>query len=238
MFRYLTSGGDIKSYLIQLLLSLPIIVLSLTVHEYSHGLIAKKLGDPTADNLGRLTLNPLKHLDPMGFLAMLLFGFGWAKPVPVNTRNFKNPRRDMALTAIAGPVSNLILAVIFALLYEITIAAFSRAGELSGGILSFASTLALFLWLGSYFNVMLAVFNLLPIPPFDGSRFFYVFLPVKWYFKVMKYERYIMMGIMAVLLIESFLLNGRGLLLGGLARLSNLILDGIYRLLELLPFFG
>ena len=238
MFRHLTSGGDIKSYLIQLLLSLPIIVLSLTVHEYSHGLIAKKLGDPTADNLGRLTLNPLKHLDPMGFLAMLLFGFGWAKPVPVNTRNFKKPRRDMALTAIAGPVSNLILAVIFALLYEITVAAFSRAGELSGGVLNFANALILFLYLGSYFNVMLAVFNLLPIPPFDGSRFFYVFLPVKWYFKVMKYERYIMIGIMAVLLIESYLLNGRGLLLGGLARLSNLILNGIYRLLELLPFFG
>ena len=238
MLRLLSSGGDLKNWLIQLLLSLPIILLSLTVHEYSHGLIASKLGDKTAENLGRLTLNPLKHIDPMGFLAMLLFGFGWAKPVPVNTRNFKKPRRDMALTAIAGPVSNLLLAVLFAILYEIAVMVFSRMTELPDGVISFAGTLALFLWLGSYFNVMLAVFNLLPVPPFDGSRFFYVFLPVKWYFRVMKYERYIMLGIMGILLVESFLLGGRGLLLGGLAKLSNLLLTGIYNLLELLPFFG
>ena len=122
MFRYLiTNGSDgIKSYLISLLLSLPIILLSLSMHEMAHAWAASKLGDPTAKNLGRLTLNPMKHLNLPGFLCMLLFGFGWANPVPVNSRYFKKPRRDMALTAIAGPLSNLLLGFIFVSLYELS----------------------------------------------------------------------------------------------------------------------
>ena len=107
MLRYLMTGGnDPKQYVIHLLLCIPIILLSLSLHETMHGYVAYKLGDPTAKNLGRLTLNPLKHLDPLGFLCMLLMGFGWANPVPINTRYFKNPRRDMAISAIAGPLSN------------------------------------------------------------------------------------------------------------------------------------
>ena len=102
--------NDILMYL----LSLPIILLALSVHEASHGIMANKLGDPTAKNFGRLTLNPLKHIDPFGFLCMLFFHFGWAKPVPVNSRYFKKPRRDMALTATAGPVSNILISLIFA----------------------------------------------------------------------------------------------------------------------------
>ena len=121
MFRYLiTKGGNISSYLISLLLTLPIILLSLSVHEASHAWMANKLGDPTARNLGRLTLNPFKHLDLVGFICMLLFGFGWANPVPVNSRYFKKPRRDMALTAAAGPLSNIVLGFIFVSLYEIS----------------------------------------------------------------------------------------------------------------------
>jgi Zn-dependent protease len=237
MFRYLSSGGDIKSFIIQLLLTLPIIILSLTVHECAHGYIAKKLGDPTAENLGRLTLNPLKHLDPFGVLFMLLFGFGWARPVPVNARNFKKPRRDMALTAVAGPVSNLLLATVFAILYETAYTVVKKSAEAGGGTGTLGMTVMLFFSLGLQLNVFLAVYNMLPIPPFDGSRFFYVFLPVKWYFKVMKYERYIMLGLMAVILFESYVLHG-GLILGGLSYLSSLLINGMLRLLELLPFFG
>ena len=237
MFRYLSSGGDIKSFIIQLLLTLPIIILSLTVHECAHGYIAKKLGDPTAENLGRLTLNPLKHLDPFGVLFMLLFGFGWARPVPVNARNFRKPRRDMALTAVAGPISNLLLATVFAILYETAYTVVKKSAEAGGGTGTLGMTVMLFFSLGLQLNVFLAVYNMLPIPPFDGSRFFYVVLPVKWYFKVMKYERYIMLGLMAVILFESYVLHG-GLILGGLSYLSSLLINGMLRLLELLPFFG
>ena len=102
--------GDVRSFIISLLLSLPIVFLSLSVHETAHGYAAHKLGDPTAKSLGRLTLNPFKHIDPIGFLCMVLCGFGWAKPVPINARNFKNPKRDFAITALAGPVTNLIMA--------------------------------------------------------------------------------------------------------------------------------
>ena len=237
MFRYLSSGGDIKSFIIQLLLTLPIIILSLTVHECAHGYIAKKLGDPTAENLGRLTLNPLKHLDPFGVLFMLLFGFGWARPVPVNARNFRKPRRDMALTAVAGPVSNLLLATVFAILYETAYTVMKKSVEAGGGTGTLGMTVMLFFSLGLQLNVFLAVYNMLPVPPFDGSRFFYVFLPVRWYFKVMKYERYIMLGLMALILFESYVLHG-GLILGGLSYLSSLLINGMLRLLELLPFFG
>ena len=116
MLTNLLSGGDPKQFIITLLLRLPIVLLMLSVHETAHGYVAYKLGDPTAKNLGRLTLNPIKHLDPIGFISMILFGIGWANPVPINTRNFKNPRRDMALSGAAGPVSNLLLALIFAIL--------------------------------------------------------------------------------------------------------------------------
>ena len=119
MFRYMLGGGDFSSYLISLLLSLPIVFLALSLHESAHGYVAYKLGDPTARNLGRITLNPFKHLNFLGTLCMLLAGFGWANPVPINTRYFKKPRRDMALSALAGPVSNLALAMIFAILLRV-----------------------------------------------------------------------------------------------------------------------
>ena len=122
MLDYLITGdGDWRTYAIHLLLSLPIILFALSLHETAHGFVASRLGDPTAKNLGRLTLNPLKHLDPIGFICMLLFGFGWAHPVPINSRYFKKPRRDIALTSLAGPVSNLLAAVCFALLYGIAL---------------------------------------------------------------------------------------------------------------------
>lgn len=116
MFRYMLGGGSMQSYFISLLLALPVVLLALSLHEAAHGFVALRLGDPTARNLGRITLNPIKHLDIIGFISMLLVGFGWANPVPVNTRHFKKPRRDMALTALAGPASNLLLSLVFLLL--------------------------------------------------------------------------------------------------------------------------
>ncbi len=202
------------SQLIPYLLSLPVILLALSVHEASHGFMADKLGDPTAKGLGRLTLNPLKHLDLLGFLCMLFFRFGWAKPVPINTRYFKKPRRDMALTAAAGPVSNVLLSVVFAALLRLDLFFMDRyfaedlasallrmqgyAAEVSVGF-HMMTVLTYMLYIGVLLNISLAVFNLIPIPPFDGSRIAYVFLPPKLYFKVMQYERYIMIVILLLL---------------------------------------
>ena len=229
MFRYMLGGGDLRSFVISMLLSLPIIFLSLSVHETAHGYAAYRLGDPTAKSLGRLTLNPLKHLDPMGFACMLLAGFGWANPVPVNSRYFKKPRRDIAIVGMAGPLSNLLLAFIFLLLlrffgfgflYELPVQT-----ELQANLVYFA---ILFLYYGVYMNITLAIFNLLPVPPLDGSRIFYVFLPPRAYYKVMQHQRVITLVVMALLLLGplSTLINF----------LSTLILRGMFALVGMPQF--
>ena len=202
MLLTLLSEGFSRNALISVLLSLPVIVLSLCLHETAHGWVAYKLGDPTARNLGRLTLNPLKHLDPMGFLFMLLFGIGWAKPVPINTRNFKNPRVGMALSGIAGPISNLLLGLLGMILSVVTMVICYLAG-IDPDTNVWITVLLLFLDVLAFMNVALAVFNLIPVPPFDGSRFAYVFLPTKWYFKVMQYERFTGIAIMIIIFILS-----------------------------------
>lgn len=187
--------------LFQYLLSAIAVLIALTVHEYCHGYAAYKMGDETAKNLGRLTLNPLSHLDPIGALCMLFFHIGWAKPVPVNPRNFKNPKKGFALTALAGPASNLILGFICALVYLIVYASLKDTLFTSEFAFNLAKNTLTFLWLFHSINIGLGLFNLLPIPPFDGSRLLNVILPPKYYFGIMKYERYIYYGVLAWLLL-------------------------------------
>ena len=157
-------------------------MLCITFHELSHGLVAYKLGDPTAKKMGRLTLNPLKHIDPMGLLSMIIFRIGWAKPVPVDMRYFRHPKRDMAITAIAGPLSNLLLAAVVLFLYGLTY----RTLEVS----KIGVYLLEIIYMTAYLSVVLAVFNAVPIPPLDGSKVLFSVLSNENYWKLMRYERY------------------------------------------------
>lgn len=204
------------SDILLILLSLPVMLMALSVHESAHGYAAYKLGDPTAHSLGRITLNPVKHFDLFGFLSMLIFHIGWAKPVPVNARYFKNPRKDFAIVGAAGPLSNVCLALIHLLILRIVMI-FATDLVLNNGIgsevgLIILSLVVYVLYMGVAMNIVLAIFNLIPVPPFDGSRIFYAFLPPKWYFGVMKYERYIMIGcILLFFLLNRMRLNPLGI---------------------------
>lgn len=192
-----------------LLLRLVSVFLCLTVHETCHGLAALALGDPTARSMHRLSLNPLRHIDWLGLAMMVICGFGWAKPVPVDPRYFKKPKKGMALTALAGPVSNLVLAVLLmagagAIYYH---AAYTPMWE---GVFSFLLDTAIL-------SIGLGLFNLIPVPPLDGSKVLGALLPDRTYFTLMRYERYGML----VLLLLSFTNIGGGLLNRGIAAVYN-----------------
>ena len=214
------------SDILLLLLSLPVMLMALSVHESAHGYAAYRLGDPTAHSLGRITLNPVKHFDLFGFLSMLIFHIGWAKPVPVNARYFKNPRRDFAIVGAAGPLSNICLALIHLLILRLVMIYATNSvvnGTLTEGVgMTVLALVVYLLYMGVAMNVILAIFNLIPIPPFDGSRIFYAFLPPKWYFGVMKYERYIMLGC----IILFFVLNRTGL--NPLGFLEDWVINGLF----------
>lgn len=168
-----------------------VVFCTLPVHEYAHALVADKLGDKTARLSGRLTLNPMAHIDILGAIMILFVGFGYAKPVPVNPRNFKNPKKGMALTALAGPFSNILMAVVFMFL--------SNVLSLFGNSL-FVQAFYVFFSFAASINIGLAVFNLIPIPPLDGSRVLELLIPDKYYYKFAQYERYIVIVIFGLII--------------------------------------
>ncbi|MBO5305718.1 MAG: site-2 protease family protein [Clostridia bacterium] len=186
------------STIIQYVLMFPVILLALSLRGFSRGYVADKLGDPTPRSLGRLTLNPLKHIDIFGFLFMIFFHFGWTKYLPINARYFKKPRRDHALCIAAGPISNILLALIFALLLRVEMifvdlffqGVFDTTAAIDTGF-NMLCVLNYILYMGVHLNIGLAVFGLLPIPPFDGARIAYLFLPQKITYQIVKYEQYI-----------------------------------------------
>lgn len=210
----------LQSFLQDAIYLIPAVLLSLSFHEFSHGYVAFKLGDPTAKQAGRLTLNPLAHIDPLGTLCMLIFRFGWAKPVPVNVMYFKDRKKGMAITAAAGPISNLLLAFLCLLLF---VPMLVYAGWTAVG--SYAAN---FLYIMVMINVGLAVFNLLPISPLDGSKILYAVLPNKIYFSIMRYERYFQPVL--------FLLLWTGLLSRPISFLRDAVISGMEFLVS--PIFS
>ena len=183
------------SYLLDIALSVLPALICITLHECAHGWAAYRLGDDTAKRMGRLTLDPLKHIDIIGLAMMVLFRFGWAKPVPVDMRKFKNPKRDMAVTAAAGPLMNVILCLAALFLYGLTApGAFYR-----GGALYYLNE---GLYLTAYLSLALALFNIIPLPPLDGSKVLYSFISDRAYTQLMRYERYGMIALLALIVLS------------------------------------
>jgi Zn-dependent protease len=178
-----------NQFITELIVLAPPILMALTFHEFAHGYVAFRLGDPTAKSLGRLTLNPFKHLDPLGTIAFFIIKFGWAKPVPVNPAYFKNPKKDMLWVALAGPATNFILAIISAVSVK---GIWFLASRLPYSSLAEAILVPLnaMLIASVWINLVLCIFNFLPIPPLDGSRILTGLLPIRMATNYMKYERY------------------------------------------------
>lgn len=221
MLLDLIRGGNALSIFMGVCVSAFVVFCVMPIHEYSHALVATKLGDQTARLSGRLTLNPMAHISPWGAIMILLVGFGYAKPVPVNVRNtkMKNKKVAMALIALAGPLSNLIIGFLSVMIrYIIIVAASKHGGEMTTAIFA----LNIFFQYSAIININLAVFNLIPIPPLDGSRILFAILPSKFYFGIMKYERYIMAAM--------FLLLLTGVLTTPLSYLSKLIYNAFNQL--------
>lgn len=195
-------------YIISIVLSALAVLITLPLHELSHGYIAYKLGDHTAKDMGRLTLNPLKHLDPIGALCLIFLKFGWAKPVPVNPRNLRNPKRDFALVALAGPISNIILAFLSALLWLLTANLYISTYAVGTFLTRFLQTLLTFIGIFHSVNLGLAIFNLLPVPPLDGSRILCAFLPDKAVVWILQHERKIYLGLLIWLIGGSLISDG------------------------------
>lgn len=245
---FMQGGNFALLALLVLILRLPIICITLSVHEASHGYAAYKLGDPTAKMFGRLTLNPFKHFDPIGAVCLLVFGIGWAKPVPVNARYFKNPKKGMAITAFAGPLSNILMALIGltairilditlfdGLYYQPVFDGMTLSDIALGAIISEGFTVmqklqfvaVFFFEMFATMNIALALFNLIPVPPFDGSRIAFAILPDRYYFGIMKYERIIML-----IFLVAFYMFG-----DGFSYIVTGVFDIIYKIISLATSF-
>lgn len=203
------------SVLTNLLLSVVPALICITLHELAHGYVAYRLGDDTAKRAGRLTLNPLRHIDIMGLLMMIVFKFGWAKPVPVNMWKFKNPKKGMAITAAAGPIANLLIALVFLFLYGFLFALLHRPGRSLNWLLEM-------LYITAYLSIALAIFNIIPIPPLDGSKVLFSCISDRSYTKLMYYERYGMI----ILLVLVLLLSRTSL--GPLSRAAYWVMDKLF----------
>ena len=209
--------------LISILYNIPAVLICITVHEFSHGYVAYRYGDPTAKEQGRLSLNPLRHIDLMGFICLILFRFGWAKPVPVSYGYLKNPKRDMAVIAAAGPVSNFLLSILLILLTAL-ISFFAPPSNV-------ISILCTFLFNVAGLSAGLAVFNLIPVPPLDGSRIFMPFLSSRGQAFLINNGQMIQIILIALLFL--------GFLSGPIVTLSNFILRGaVYIVVFFLRLFG
>ena len=175
-----------------LIIKIPVLLFSITIHEYAHGKMAFNCGDPTAYSLGRLTLNPLPHIDPFGALCLFLFNFGWAKPVPINARYFKNIRKDIIQTSLAGPISNLILAICAGILIR---------------LVPNAESIKLLRYM-LFMNIGLGLFNLLPIPPLDGYHVLENILPFKRSIGYYKFKQYGPIILIGIIILDNFAHTG------------------------------
>lgn len=202
------------SMITSLLITLPAVLLALMVHEVCHGLAALALGDTTAKIDGRLSLDPFQHVDPIGFLCLLFFHVGWAKPVNVNIRNLKKPKRDLALIALAGPLANFILGFVM-MLFSVLLALYSDT--------HIGQALGTFCYYTCSISICLGVFNLIPVPPLDGSKVLFSFLPFEWMFKIQQYQQWIQFILLVLLWFGLFNLP--------LAFLQGTVMQGMFRLI-------
>ncbi len=203
ILEVILNRGGIIEIIACLISSAIVIFFAMPIHEYAHGFVATKLGDPTPRWQGRMSLNPMRHIDYVGAVMIFLVGFGWAKPVQVDSRYFKNEKRGMALTALAGPISNLIFALIFSFIY----CGLSFVFIINDGFGWMGNEYAyylfvIFMLIIDYIiiiSISLAIFNLIPVPPLDGSKILFAILPDRIYWKIMQYERYLYFGLMFLL---------------------------------------
>lgn len=216
----------LSDFFLELIIIFPTVLIALTFHECAHGFIAYRLGDPTAKYMGRLTLNPIRHIDPIGAICMLVAHFGWAKPVPIDITNFKHPKRDLALSAVAGPISNIILGIFGCFLFTlVTHLLPTYTNEYPNEfVLNLAKILIQFVFYFGWLNISLALFNLLPIPPLDGSKILYAFLPPRANNWCKMHEREIAIVFMILLIVDSRFIGGY------LTRLLSMCVDGVFDL--------
>lgn len=224
-FDFLSGDISFLDFIIQVGAICFVVFCATPLHEYAHALIAVKLGDDTPRNMGRLTIDPKAHIDLIGALMIFLVGFGYAKPVQVRMRNFKKPKRDMAIVALAGPVSNLLQAFVFIFIYGFCV--FLQSKYIA---VTVAGYMSIFFFYAAVININLAIFNLLPIPPLDGSRLATALLPSHIYYKIMAYERYIQIGLF-VLLFTGILSTPLSFLSGAITQLFMRIALSVFQIL-------